>query len=112
MRIGRLKQNTASEIGKAGDELQLEKPLDVSQAARDKALKQKLAQLNEEAEAAEAAVLAGVQAQLSQEVAAYITVTGALHAQSNGLYSRRAPHKGVPRFENTKGLSCPFMTPI
>ena len=74
-------------------------------ASRDEVCRDKAAQLDKEAGAAEAAVLAAVQSQLSREMAGCVTVTGCLRLEMNGLYSACPPHKGVPRFEQKNGCT-------
>ena len=74
-------------------------------ASRDEVCRDKAAQLDKEAGAAEAAVLAAVQSQLSREMAGCVTVTGCLRLEMNGLYSPCPPHKGVPRFEQKNGCT-------
>ena len=74
------------------------------QATRDTACEKLLVVLDEQAEQAEKAVLAGVQSQLSRENAAFITITGAIHPKCNGLYRQAlVPHKGIPRYESEHG---------
>lgn len=77
---------------------------DVNQATRDDVTKQRLAELDAEAENAEKASLAVVQAQLSRENAAYVTITGAVRFKCNGLFRQAlAPHKGIARYESDLG---------